>query len=221
MRLAAAFSCVALAFPAALRAQDSHLLRPFGTLREQAAVQQEWLRQRMETVLPGLMRKHGVDMWVIPMREYNEDPVFSSIVSPTTFAARRRTIYVFFDRGPEAGVERLALGGTSQGGVYTAFRSQRAVAGTVPGNVQNARRAELDGDEQWLVLKDIIEQRKPARGPLPMGCRPGSTKGCGRGSVSPGSVASSRRRGWRSTSSHHACLTRKRRTNGFSASCGR
>jgi Xaa-Pro aminopeptidase len=163
MRLAAAFSCVALAFPAALRAQDSHLLRPFGTLREQAAVQQEWLRQRMETVLPGLMRKHGVDMWVIPMREYNEDPVFSSIVSPTTFAARRRTIYVFFDRGPEAGVERLALGGTSQGGVYTAFRSQRAVAGTVPGNVQNARRAELDGDEQWLVLKDIIEQRKPAR----------------------------------------------------------
>ena len=70
----------------------------------------------METVLPGLMRQYGVDMWIIPMREYNEDPVFSSIVAPTTFAARRRTIYVLFDRGPEAGVERLALGGSSQGG---------------------------------------------------------------------------------------------------------
>jgi hypothetical protein len=133
--------------------------RPFGTLREQAALRQEWLRQRMETVLPALMRRHGVDMWVIPMREYNEDPVFSSIVSPTTFAARRRTIYVFFDRGAEAGVERLALGGSSQAGIYTAVRSQRAVQG----NILGANQAELWGDQQWLVLKEVIEQRKPSR----------------------------------------------------------
>ena len=113
----------------------------------------------METVLPALMRKHGVDMWVIPMSEYNEDPVFSSIVSPTTFAARRRTIYVFFDRGTAAGVERLALGGSSQGGVYTAMRSQRAVGS----NSLGANQAELWGDEQWLVLKDVIEQRQPRR----------------------------------------------------------
>jgi Xaa-Pro aminopeptidase len=113
----------------------------------------------METVLPALMRKHSVDMWVIPMREYNEDPVFSSIVGPTTFAARRRTIYVFVDRGPEAGVERLALGGSSQGGVYTAVRSERAVSGSWLA----ANRAEIGEDEQWLVLKDVIEQRKPAR----------------------------------------------------------
>ena len=118
-------------------------LRPFGTLREQAAVRQQWLRQRMETVLPALMRKYRIDMWVIPMREYNEDPVFSSIVAPTTFAARRRTIYVFFDRGPQAGVERLALGGSSQGGIYTAVRSQRSVSGSWLG----ANRAEIGDDE--------------------------------------------------------------------------
>jgi Xaa-Pro aminopeptidase len=140
-------------------AQVLSVPRPFGTLREQAALRQQWLQQRMETVLPALMRKHGVDMWVIPMREYNEDPVFSSIVSPTTFAARRRTIYVFFDRGVEAGVERLALGGSTQGGVYAAVRSQRAVQG----NILGANQAELWGDQQWLVLKDVIEQRKPAR----------------------------------------------------------
>ena len=57
--------------------------RPFGTLREQADIQQRWLEQRLKTVLPALMRKHGVDAWVIPMREYNEDPVFSSLVSPS------------------------------------------------------------------------------------------------------------------------------------------
>lgn len=140
-------------------AQADAVARPFGTLREQAALRQQWLRQRLETILPALMRRHGVDMWIIPMREYNEDPVFSSIVSPTTFAARRRTIYVFFDRGPEKGVERLALGGTSQGGLYTAIRSQRAVQG----NVVNQNSAELWGDQQWLVLKDAIEARDPQR----------------------------------------------------------
>ena len=150
---------IMLALTARASAQDAHPLRPFGTLREQAAVRQQWLQQRMETVLPAVMRKYGVDMWVIPMREYNEDPVFSSIVAPTTFAARRRTIYLFFDRGPEAGVERLALGGSSQGGVYTAVRSQRAV----PGSWMAANRAEIGEHEQWLVLKDLIEERKPAR----------------------------------------------------------
>ena len=34
--------------------------RPFGTLREQAAVQQEWLKQRLETFLPGLMRRESL-----------------------------------------------------------------------------------------------------------------------------------------------------------------
>ena len=53
--------------------------RPFGTLREQAAMQQDWLRKRLDTFLPALMRKHGIDLWVVPMREYNEDPVFSAV----------------------------------------------------------------------------------------------------------------------------------------------
>src|SRR5262245_40861019 len=93
-----------------------HAQHPLGTLSEQAAMQQEWLRKRLDTFLPGLMRKHGIDLWVIPTREYNEDPVFWSIVSPDTFAARRRTIYLFFDKCAAAGtaptaacVERIAL----------------------------------------------------------------------------------------------------------------
>jgi hypothetical protein len=140
--------------------------RPFGTLREQATLQQSWLEKRLKTILPGLMRKHGIDMWVIPMREYNEDPTFTSLVSPTTFAARRRTIYVFFDRCAAAGrtdsgdgscVERIALGGTSQGGLYEAVRSTIAVDAAVGG-----RQAELWGDAQWQVLKQVIAQRKPA-----------------------------------------------------------
>ena len=104
--------------------------RPFGTQRELAAMQQVWLSKRLDTFVPGLMRKQGIDLWVITMREYNEDPVFKSITSAETMAARRRTIYVMFDKcaatnqAPSAAcIERIALGGTSQGGVWTARRS--------------------------------------------------------------------------------------------------
>jgi hypothetical protein len=61
-------------------------------------MQQAWLQKRLDTFLAPLLRKHGIDMWVIPMREYAEDPVFKALTAPETFAARRRTIYVFFDK---------------------------------------------------------------------------------------------------------------------------
>ena len=131
---------VVVAIATLASAAPAQTRRPFGTLREQAALQQSWLEKRLKTILPGLMRKHGVDMWVIPMREYMEDPTFTSLVSPTTFAARRRTIYVFFDKCAASGrtdpgdgtcVERIALGGTSQGGLYEAVRSTQAVTADV------------------------------------------------------------------------------------------
>src|SRR5687768_15044426 len=156
---------VALSIAISADAQTIQTRRPFGTLREQAEIQQRWLQQRMDSVLPAIMRKHGVEMWVVPMREYNEDPTFTSLVSPTTFAARRRTIYVFFDKcaadkrvdpGDGSCVERIALGGTSQGGLYEAVRSTVAVSAAVGG-----RQAELWGDAQWQVLKDVLVKRNP------------------------------------------------------------
>jgi Xaa-Pro aminopeptidase len=138
--------------------------RPFGTLREQAAMQQDWLRKRLDTFLPVLMRKHAIDMWVVPTREYAEDPIFSAITAPETFAARRRTIYIFVDTcaaagtAPSAGcVQRIALGGTSQGGVFEARRSTQKAAG----DVGRGQQAELWGDEQWQALKAIVEDRNP------------------------------------------------------------
>jgi hypothetical protein len=139
--------------------------RPFGTLRELSEMQHQWLRKRLDTFLAPLMRKHGIDMWVVPMREYNEDPIFLAITAPETFAARRRTIYVFFDKCAAGGaapgaacVERIALGGSTQGGVFEARRSVKAAAG----NIGRGQQAELWGDEQWEVLKSVIEERKPA-----------------------------------------------------------
>lgn len=131
-------------------APAQELKNPLPPLREQARIQQEWLKTRLESILPRLMRENRVQMWIIPMREYNEDPIFSSLVSATTFAARRRTIYVFYDRGPDKGVERLALGGSSQGGLYVAYRD------TTLGN------AELWGGEQWKLLTRVVQERDPS-----------------------------------------------------------
>ena len=127
--------------------------RPFGTLREQAEIQQAWVAERLDNNLPKIMRQQGVDMWVVSMREYNEDPVFRALVSPTSFAARRRTIYVFFDRGEAEGVERLALGGGSQGGLYEAYRTNIATS--------NDEQAELWGAGQWRLLAQVISERDP------------------------------------------------------------
>jgi Xaa-Pro aminopeptidase len=124
--------------------------RPLPSLREQAEIQQNWLKLRLERVLPRLMRKHHVAMWLVICREYNEDPVFFSLVSPTVFAARRRTMYVFFDRGEDKGIERLALGGGSNGGLYNVYRDPE-VGGR-----------EIYGEGQWKLLKRLIEERKPS-----------------------------------------------------------
>ena len=119
------------------------------SLREQVVIRQAWLEQRLETVLPRLMRENRIDMWIVQMSEYNEDPVFRALVSPIRFAARRRSIFVFYDRGPDEGVERLALGGGDQGGAYTAIREP-----------ENLGR-ELYLDAQWRILREVVEEREP------------------------------------------------------------
>lgn len=149
MRRAAAGAALllGLALTGSAPAADRSSVPP---LREQDRIRQEWLKARLERVLPTLMRRHGIAMWIVSNREYAEDPVFLSLVSPSVFAARRRTILVFFDLGPEKGVERLALGGGSNGGLYTIYRDPE---------VENR---ELWGQGQWALLRKLVDDRKPA-----------------------------------------------------------
>ncbi len=149
IRISASSTILCLLVSTFIRMSAQEIRNPLPSLREQDAIQQEWLKIRLERVLPVLMRDHKVQMWIVPMREYNEDPVFSSLVSASTFSARRRTIYVFFDRGVGNGIERLALGGSSQGGLYSAYRDT------------SMKNAELWGDGQWKLLSKIISERDP------------------------------------------------------------
>ena len=127
----------------------SQTVQTLPSLREQAGIQQEWLKARLERVLPGLMQKYNVELWLVICREYNEDPAFFSLVSPTVFAARRRTIYVFHDLGPQKGVQRLALGGGSNGGLYEVYRDP---------TIENR---ELYGQGQWGLLRKLLDEKQP------------------------------------------------------------
>ncbi|HOB53897.1 MAG TPA: M24 family metallopeptidase [Acidobacteriota bacterium] len=119
------------------------------TLREQAALRQEWLRLRLERHLPAVMRRAGAPMWLVIAGEYNEDPVFFSLVAPTELSAHRRSILVFCDRG-EAGVERRVIGGSDSGGLYQPYRD--------PELARQVSRDRL----AWELLRRLVEERQPA-----------------------------------------------------------
>jgi len=66
------------------------------------------LTERLDDILPQLMRETGIDLWLVINREYAEDPVYLTLVPEPVFAARRTTMLVFHDRGDE-GVQRLTV----------------------------------------------------------------------------------------------------------------
>lgn len=77
-------------------------------LEDRARLEDRWLKERLDTLVPMLMRRDGVQMWIMVAGEYHEDPVAETMLPATWLSARRRTILVFFDRGAQ-GVEKLAL----------------------------------------------------------------------------------------------------------------
>ncbi len=76
--------------------------------KDRAEVMNDWLKWRLDNIIPQLMRREGIDMWLVINREYNEDPVYWSLVPRPTMYARRTSILIFHDLGPEKGVERLS-----------------------------------------------------------------------------------------------------------------
>jgi hypothetical protein len=143
---------VAAQAPVAVPPDAPARVHPLPPVRAQAAQMQDWVEARLAEVLPALMAEYDADMWILSMREYGEDPVFWSMISPTTFAARRRSIYVL-TRQDDGSVERLALGGSSQGGLFEIYRS--------PHPTPTGEEAELWGDEQWRLLHEIVADRDP------------------------------------------------------------
>jgi Xaa-Pro aminopeptidase len=65
-------------------------------LKKREEIQNRWLFHRLNTLLPELMRKHELEMWVVIGREYNEDPVLKTLYPAAIDSSRRLTILVFW-----------------------------------------------------------------------------------------------------------------------------
>jgi Xaa-Pro aminopeptidase len=138
--------CASLTLASTLAATATALAQPplfptdrVLTHREQAPLVKSWIQKRFDTVLPALMRREKIDMWVIVSREYNDDPVFRSMAPLTTYSSRRRTILVFHDRGGT--VERLSIGRFDYDGLYKVLPTAN--------------------DEQWAGLRKLVDDRDP------------------------------------------------------------
>jgi Xaa-Pro aminopeptidase len=115
------------------------------SMKARAEVIDDLLEDKIKTVLPDLMRRTGIDMWVVVSREYNEDPVIETLLPATWLAARRRTILVMYDQGEGKGVETLAVARYDVGKTF-----------------KKAWDKEKEPD-QWKRLKEIIEERNPKK----------------------------------------------------------
>ncbi len=113
-------------------------------VRERVGVVNRMLRDRLENLLPRLMREAGLDMWIVINREYAEDPVYLTLVPEPVFSARRTTMLVFHDRG-QLGVERLTVSRYPLGGLYDPAWEGGAL------------------EEQWTALAELVRARDPRR----------------------------------------------------------
>ncbi len=119
-------------------------------LRQQAALRDEILAQRLDTLVPQLMREEAIDLWILIAREYNEDPVVRTMLPATWLSARRRTVLVFHEAlgveaGTEAASERLAVSRYAVGNLFPAAWD--------PGSEP----------DQWKRLAQLIAERDPQR----------------------------------------------------------
>jgi hypothetical protein len=114
-------------------------------VRDQARIVNEVLSERLDVLLPDLMKASGIDMWVVIAREYNEDPVLRTMLPAEWLNARRRTILVFY-RDPQTGkYEKLAIARYDVGNAIKAAWDMKKYP------------------EQWDALADVIKTRKPLK----------------------------------------------------------
>jgi len=133
-----------LAMATASAAQDYQ--RPgVPPLRDRVDAHNRLVKARLDKVVPRIMREVGVDMWILIASEYNEDPVVKAMLPATWASARRRMVLIFHDRGPEKGVERLAVARYPVGDLFPSAWNPEAQP------------------EQWARVAQLVSDRAPKR----------------------------------------------------------
>jgi Xaa-Pro aminopeptidase len=114
-------------------------------LKERAKFVNKLQKERFNNLLPELMEKTGIDMWVLIAREYNEDPIIKTMLPPTWLNARRTTIIVFSLDSETKNFESVAI-------------ARYAFGDNIP-SIWNKEKQP----NQWEALKDYIVSKNPEK----------------------------------------------------------
>jgi len=123
-------------------AQNSYMPKTLD-MKERAVIVDRWLQDRMTTVLPDLMKRTGIDMWLIIAREYNEDPILRTMLPSTWQSARRTTILVIYDPGDQKPLETMAMARYAVGDLFRKVWDKESQP------------------DQWKALAALIKEKDP------------------------------------------------------------
>jgi len=112
---------------------------------ERADLENRILAERLDTLIPQIMRAEGIDLWLLVAREYFEEPVVATMLDAENMHARRRTILIFHDPGNGKPVERLTVSRYGLGGLF---------APTWDPDKQ---------PDQWQAVADLIAAKNPQK----------------------------------------------------------
>ncbi len=146
---AALLSAPAFAAPTPIGMSDTEqaapTVPPILSARERADTENRILAERLDTVIPAIMRAEGIDLWLLVAREYFEEPVVASMLDGENMHARRRTILIFHDPGAGKPVERLTVSRYGLGGLFMPAWDP------------------AKQPDQWQAAAEIIAARNPAK----------------------------------------------------------
>jgi len=122
---------------------------------EQIAIREGWLQQRHELLLP-MMRRHGIDMWIVVNEEFHDDPLTRLVAPPRPYTGRR-DFFLFIDAGDD-GLRRVAITGYAEETVQRFFEA--------PDDPRPASE----------VLPDLVAEHDPRAIGVSIGGRRGMTR---------------------------------------------
>jgi len=147
--------------PYGIESQDD--INNVAPIRQQVLKEEEWLRWRKEHIVPVVMRRVGVDMWLIGE---DDGALYYSLV-PANYeglVSRRYDALVFFDRGENEGVEALAVDAEDVAAIVRSRAPERIGVS----RSSSEEFAELLGTEmaaRFVVSRDLrtgfLEKRSP------------------------------------------------------------
>ncbi|MEP1093637.1 MAG: M24 family metallopeptidase [Cyclobacteriaceae bacterium] len=125
-------------------AQNSYFPKTLD-MQARAEIIDLWLAEKVKNDLPDIMKRSGIDMWVVIAREYNEDPVIKTLLPATWQSARRTTMLIAFDPGDNKPIETFGMSRYNTGDLFKTIWNKE------------------EQPDQWKALAEMIADKDPKK----------------------------------------------------------